>query len=49
MEGHSVIQLQLIFHPLNTNHVAAYVQWFNVIPQQGNTSDVYTGMGMYLL
>ncbi|KAF8833078.1 hypothetical protein BDN67DRAFT_986268, partial [Paxillus ammoniavirescens] len=49
LEGHSVVQLQLMFCPLHTNILAAYVQRFDVVPQQGSMTDVHPGTGMHLI
>ena len=29
--GHIVVQLRLIFHPVNADYLAAYIQHFNII------------------
>ena len=49
LPGHSIIQLRMIFRPLGTEHFLAYVQHFNVVPQQGTASDVHPGTGMHML
>lgn len=47
--GHAVVQLRLIFRPMNTEHIAAYVQRFDVVSQQGSPNNVHPGTGMHLL
>ncbi|KAF8548782.1 hypothetical protein OG21DRAFT_1479082 [Imleria badia] len=49
IEGHVIVQLRLIFQPINTEYFATYVQRFNVTSQQGNPDGVHPGMGMHLL
>jgi len=49
MKGHFVVQLQLIFHPLNMDYLVAYVQRFNIVSQQSSIHNVYPGTGMRLL
>lgn len=49
LSGHFIIQLQMIFHPLSSEHFLAYVQHFNIVPQQGAVSSVHPGMGMHML
>ncbi|KAI5982220.1 hypothetical protein EDD15DRAFT_2391380 [Pisolithus albus] len=47
--GHSVVQLRMIFRPLHSELLAAYVQRFDIVAQQGNTNNCNTGTGMYLV
>ncbi|KAL4063628.1 hypothetical protein V8B97DRAFT_1876514, partial [Scleroderma yunnanense] len=47
--GHSVVQLQVIFHPVHSEQFMAYVQCFNIVPQQGTVNHVNPVMGMHLL
>ena len=47
--GHTIIQLRLIFRPLNTDHLAAYVQRFDIIHWQEESNGVHAGTGMHLL
>ncbi|KAI5987639.1 hypothetical protein EDD15DRAFT_2371999 [Pisolithus albus] len=49
LEGHSVVQLRMIFRPLHSELLAAYVQRFDVVAQQGNTNNRNAGTGMYLV
>ena len=46
---HSVVQLWMIFCPIHSEHFMAYVQHFNVVPQQGTVNHVNPVMGMHLL
>ncbi|KIK76768.1 hypothetical protein PAXRUDRAFT_168798, partial [Paxillus rubicundulus Ve08.2h10] len=39
----------LMFCPIHTNIFAAYVQHFNVVPQQGSATDFHPGTGMHLV
>jgi len=49
MKGHFIVQLQLIFHPLNMDYLVAYVQHFNIVSQQSSMHNVHPRMGMCLL
>ncbi|KAI6161679.1 hypothetical protein EDD17DRAFT_1480559 [Pisolithus thermaeus] len=49
IEGHVVAQLRLIFHPLDTDYFATYIQCFYVIMQLGNLGNVHPITGMHLL
>ncbi|KAF8130114.1 hypothetical protein EV363DRAFT_1399319 [Boletus edulis] len=51
IEGHFVAQLRLLFRPVNADsqYLAAYVQRFNVVPQQGISGNIHLGTGMYSL
>lgn len=42
--GHSIVQLQMIFHPLHSDNMIAYVQCFDVIPQCGLPTHPKTSM-----
>ncbi|KAF8440236.1 hypothetical protein L210DRAFT_3503952 [Boletus edulis BED1] len=44
IEGHFVAQLRLLFHPINTDsqYLAAYVQRFNIVPQQGISDNIHS-------
>ncbi|KAI6128922.1 hypothetical protein EDD16DRAFT_1690159 [Pisolithus croceorrhizus] len=46
LEGHSVVQLHMIFHPLHSELLATYVQCFDIVTQQGNTNNRNAGTGM---
>ncbi|KAF8545846.1 hypothetical protein OG21DRAFT_1491852 [Imleria badia] len=41
LEGHSVVQLRLVFCPANADYLAVYVQHFNIVSQQGNPCGVH--------
>ncbi|KAI6032442.1 hypothetical protein EDC04DRAFT_2605185 [Pisolithus marmoratus] len=45
LEGHSVVQLCMIFQPLQLELVAIYVQCFDIVPQQGNVDNRSAGTG----
>ena len=47
--GHSIVQLQMIFRPLQSDCYLAYVHRFNIVPQQGTPSNFHPGTGMHLL
>ncbi|KIJ11760.1 hypothetical protein PAXINDRAFT_15343 [Paxillus involutus ATCC 200175] len=49
IEGHSVVQLRVIFHPLHSDILAAYVQHFNIVPQHATANNMHPGTGMHLL
>ena len=49
LSGHSIIQLRMIFRPLSSEHFLAYVQHFNIVPQQGTVSNVHPRTGMHML
>ena len=47
LNGHSVVQLRLIFHNLASNTFTAFAQCFNTVPQSGpNNTCTTTGMHM---
>ena len=46
---HSIVQLQMIFCPIHSEHFMAYVQHFDVVPQQGTVNHVNPVTGMHLL
>ena len=47
--GHVIVQLRLIFRPINAEYFVAYVQCFNVTSHQENLDGVHPGTGMHLL
>lgn len=47
--GHIIVQLRLVFCPMNTDYLVAYVQCFNIVSQQGNLGSVDQGTRMHLL
>ena len=47
--GHIIIQLRLIFHPVNADYLAAYIQCFNIVSRQGNPGNINPGTGMHFL
>ena len=49
MVGHIVMQLRLVFHPMNADYIVTYVQHFNIVSQQGSQSNVDLGTGMHLV
>ena len=49
MVGHVVMQLRLMFRPMNADYIVIYVQRFNVVSQQGSPSNVHLGTGMHLV
>ena len=47
--GHIIVQLRLIFRPVNADYLAAYIQCFNIISRQGNPGNIDPGTGMHFL
>ncbi|KAG9310185.1 hypothetical protein JVU11DRAFT_9811 [Chiua virens] len=45
--GHSVVQLRMIFCPLQSDHLLTYVQQLDIVPQHGHST--HPAAGMHLL
>ena len=39
----------MTFHPLHFDHFVAYVQCFDIVPQQGIPNNINSGTGMHLV